>query len=157
MHVIVREKVFIDRDRETVFDFLVSEAGFKTFGGWGPVPGIEAVVYSEGSFTEPGSLARVTNTDGSTHRERVLRCERPMLYSIRIHDFSSPFRFLIRRADETWTLEETPDGCLLNRSFEFELRSALVWPLSLPIAQVMFRAAMRRHHRVLEAWGRRSD
>jgi len=152
MRVRIRETAVLPMERGEVFEFLVSQEGFETFAGWGPIPGIAKVENLGGSFTEPGSFIAVTNTDGSAHRECVVSCERPARYAIRIQDFSSPFRLLIRHADEVWTLEEHGEGCLLDRSFEFELRSALLCPLSFLIAQGPFRAAVRRHHRILRAW-----
>jgi hypothetical protein len=55
----------------------------------------------------------------------------------------------VRELDERWELTAEGTGSRLHRTFGFTLRSALFWPLSLPLAQGWFRAAIRRHHRWL--------
>jgi hypothetical protein len=149
MRVEVRESVLITASPEQVFDFVASEQGFLSFSGFGPIPGLKQVVFERGSYQRVGSESRVTNTDGSTHRERIVACQRPHRFAVVIHDLSPPFGKLVTEIDELWQVVGEPTGSRLSRSFAFQLRSPLLWPLSLLLVQVLFRGAMRRHHRVL--------
>ena len=151
MRVAVQESVWLAAPRDVVFDFVASEAGFLSFPGYGPIPGLARVEFEHGSYQQVGSESRVTNTDGSTHREQVVECDRPRRFAVRIHSLSSPFRLLVRELDESWELSTEGTGSRLHRTFGFTLRSPLVWPLSLPLAQWMFRAAIRHHHQWLAA------
>ncbi len=151
MRVEVRESVDVAAAAETLFGFLASEAGFLCFPGFGPIPGLERVVFDHGTYTLVGSESRVTNTDGSTHRERIVECERPRRFTVRIVELSGPFGWLVREIEERWELHPSGGGSHLERVFAFTLRSPLYWPLSLLLAQVLFRAAMRRHHRAIAA------
>jgi hypothetical protein len=131
------------------FDFVASERGFLSFSGYGPIPGLKQVVFERGSYQRVGSESRVTNTDGSTHRERIVECERPHRFGVVIYGLSPPFGRLVHQIEERWRVTSEPRGCRLSRSFAFHLSSPLLWPPSLLLAQVLFRGAMRRHHRTL--------
>ena len=152
MRVTVRESVRLAARPETVFDFMASEPGFLSFRGWGPIPGLARVEFEHGDYHVVGSRSRVTNTDGSTHREVVVECDRPLRFAVRIHDLSSPFRMLVHELDERWQVVPEGPASRLDRTFGFTLRSALYWPLSLVLAQGLFRVAVRRHHRLLAAY-----
>jgi hypothetical protein len=149
MRVAVNEAVHLAAAPEVVFDFMASEPGFLSFHGYGPIPGLARVEFEHGSYQQVGSASRVTNTDGSTHREEVLECDRPRRFAVRIHSLSSPFRVLVRELDESWEVVREASGSRLHRTFGFTLRSPLFWPLSLVLAHGLFRAAIRRHHRWL--------
>ncbi len=151
MRVEVREAVTVAADAATLFDFLASEAGFLSFPGYGPIPGLARVEFERGSYTVVGSESRVTNTDGSTHRERIVECVRPERFAVQIFELSGPFGWLVREIDERWQVSPSGAGSRLTRTFAFALRSPLYWPLSVPLAQGLFRAAMRRHHRAIAA------
>lgn len=150
MRVAVTERVELAASPEALFDYITSIEGFQSFEGFGPIPGIGAVEVLEGELGTVGARLHVTNTDGSTHYERILAADRPRRYAIRIHDLSSPFRFLVKHVDESWDITASATGSDVVRTFEFALRTPLAWPLSVPLAHGMFRAAMRRHHRSLE-------
>ena len=149
MRVEVTESVPVTASAEQVFDFVASEQGFLSFSGYGPIPGLKQVVFEQGSYQRVGSESRVTNTDGSTHRERILACDRPRQFRVLIYGLSPPFGKLVRQIEERWSVTSEPRGCRLSRTFAFELRSPLLWPLSLLLVQVLFRGAMRRHHRTV--------
>jgi len=88
-------------------------------------------------------VATVHSTDGSTHTERALLAERPTLYAAEISGFSSAFA-CSRRARPSaggWS----PGGTRLERTFAFELRSPLHWPLGAALGS-LFRKALRRNH-----------
>jgi len=149
MRVAIHERALMPAPPEPVFDRIASEQGFLMFEGFGPIPGLARIVFEQGGYRETGSEARVTNTDGSTHREQITTCEPPHRYAVQIHSLSSAFRLLVSRIDESWELTSKGDGTEVRRTFAFTLRSPLFWPASLLLAQVLFRAAIRRNHRAL--------
>lgn len=137
----------VDAAPAVVFDYLVSVEGFLAFPGYGPVPGIAKVEFSRGSRLEKGTVLSIGNTDGSTHREEITTCDPPHAYAIRIDAFSSPLRFLVRWADESWRFEKTARGTRVEREFVLSLRSVIFWPLSLAFTKLILKRAMRNHHR----------
>jgi hypothetical protein len=145
----VIERVELGASPEALFDYITSIEGFQSFEGFGPIPGIGAVDVLEGELSTVGARMHVTNTDGSTHHERILAADGPRRYAIRIHDLSSQFRLLVKHVDESWDITASGTGSGVVRTFEFTLRTPLAWPLSIPLAHGLFRAAMRRHHRRL--------
>jgi len=149
MRATVREEVTLPLPPGSAFELITSEEAFLLFRGYGPIPGLRSVEVLEGDLRTVGSTARVTNTDGSTHRERVLEVEPGRRYAIRIHDISSPFGRMVDHIDEIWQLRKVRPGTAVERIFEFDLRSALFFPLSVPLAQILFRMAVRRNHRAL--------
>ena len=149
MKVAVCERVELPAPPEALYDFVTSIEGFQSFEGFGPIPGIGPVELVEGELGKVGARLAVTNTDGSTHSERILAAERPSRYAIRIHELSSPFRHLVRHVDESWEITPRGEGSHVVRTFDFTLRTPLAWPVSMPLAHGLFRAAMRRHHRKL--------
>ena len=87
----------------------------------------------------------IRNTDGSEHREQVVRYHPPKILEDRIFGMTSPFRFLVRKAHDVFDFETIGNQTLLRRAFRFTLRS----PIALPIAWALlpvFRRALRRHH-----------
>ena len=146
MHTTVREHVTLPAPQDAVFEFITSEEGFLSFRGFGPIPGLRSVQFDHGDFRTVGSVSTVTNTDGSTHRERVTVYEPSRRYAIQIDSISSPFRLLMDHAEESWLLTAASSGTAVERMFRFVLRTPLALPLAVPIAQLLFRQAVRRHH-----------
>lgn len=134
---------------DDAYDFLVSPAAFETFTGWGPIPGIDRLEWQHGGCSQEGSVATVYNTDGSTHRERVVLAARGERYEIAIDEFSSAFRFLVSGARETWVLEPNAAGTLGHREFVFQLRSAAGYPIGLLVAKFFRNAIVRNHQAML--------
>lgn len=141
----IHEVVVLPLGVEATYDFLTSPPAYETFTGYGPIPGIERLEWHEGDSRTAGSRATVHSTDGSTHTERVVLADRPTLYAVEISEFSSAFRFLTKGASERWGMMPAPGGTKLERTFEFELRSALLWPVGAALG-AMFRKAVRRNH-----------
>lgn len=152
MKVPIRERAWVSVSPEVLFEHITSEEGFLGFEGWGFIPGLASVVVESGSLREVGSMTRVVNADGSTHRERVRVVDPPREYGIRIFELSSAFRFLVEHVDETWRLRPERGGTAIEREFTFTLRTVLSAPLALPLGHGPFRAAMRKHHHKLARW-----
>lgn len=144
--VVIERTVTLDAPQARVFALIASEEGMRSFVGYGPVPGIAAVAFTAGSVREPGSVAVVTNTDGSTHQERILSVEPPRRFALEIFGFTSAFRVLVRRAEETFELEPLGDGATrIHRRFVFEPLSVLLRPLVAAIVHVAFKRAIERN------------
>ncbi len=141
----IHEVVVLPLDVETTYDFLTSPPAYETFTGHGPIPGIDRLEWHEGDSRKAGSRATVHSKDGSTHTERVVLADRPTLYAVEISEFSSAFRFLTKGASERWGMMPAPGGTKLDRTFEFELRSPLLWPIGAALGS-MFRKAVRKNH-----------
>ena len=114
--------------------------------------------WESGSSAEEGAVGRVHNSDGSTHRERVLEVSRPSRYVVAIDEFSSAFRWLTSGATESWELSSIDEGTRIERLFVFRLRSPWLWPAGVAVA-ALFRRAVRANHRAMVAWakGQRSE
>lgn len=143
--VVIREKVLLPVPPAAAYDFLLSTDAFEMFDGFGPVPGIERVVW-ESPNDQVGAEATVHSSDGATHHERVTAADRPHLYVIEIWGFSSAFRLLTSGARESWTLEPNTEGTSAVREFSFTLRSPLLYPLGRVVGAA-FRKALKANHR----------
>ncbi|MFT5355675.1 MAG: hypothetical protein ACI9KE_002894 [Polyangiales bacterium] len=144
MDIIIREKVLLPVPPAEAYDFLLSTDAFEMFDGFGPVPGIERVIW-EAPNDQVGAEATVHSSDGGTHHERVVVADRPHLYVIDIWGFSSALRFLTTGARESWTLEANAQGTSAVREFTFKVRSPLLYPV-VRIVGLAFRKAMKANH-----------
>ncbi len=151
--ITIAETVELPLGQEEAFDFLLSPKAYELFTGWGPIPGVLRLDWERGSSAEEGSVGRVHNSDGSTHRERVLEVAQPRRYVVAIDEFSSVFRFLTAGATESWDLTPTDVGTRVDRSFVFRLRSRALLPFGRLVGAI-FRRAVRRNHEAMVAWAR---
>ena len=156
MEIAIRERALIPTTPERLYEHITSVEGFLSFPGRGPIPELREVTVEASTLRDAGARTRVINTDGSRHRQVVRVVGPPRRYEIRIHDLDSAFRFMVSHVDEAWELTPEGAGTRVLRTFEFALRSAAWVPLALPLGHGAFRAAMRRHHRIVEAWARES-
>jgi hypothetical protein len=152
MQVTVRERAFIPVRPEILLDFIASDEGFLSFPGFGPIPPIKSIAFEKGHARQVGSVLRVTNGDGSTHRETITGYEPGRLFAVRVDELSSVFGKLVAFGDERYELQPEGEGTALFRIFAFEPRSPLALPLVIPIVQGLMRGAMRRHHRGMTLW-----
>lgn len=153
----IHEVVTLPLGAEATYDFLTSPPAYETFTGYGPIPGIERLEWHEGDSRTAGSVATVHSTDGSTHTERVVLAERPTLYAVEISGFSSAFRLLTKGATERWGMVPAPGGTRLERTFEFQLRSPLLWPLGAALGGLFRKALQRNHENFLAHLAERSE
>jgi len=63
---------------------------------------------------------------------------------LRIDEFSSVFRFIVRYAEETYAIEGVEAPVELHRTFVFHPTTPLVLPLTIPLAFGAFRVALHR-------------
>lgn len=118
-------------DRVAVFDF--TNANFGTFVGFGIVPGIRDARYETEGEPGLGSRRRITKTDGTEHIEEIVVFERPALHVSRIAGLSPPLSWLVREAEDGWRFTAVATGTRVDRTFTFELTSALWFPFAFPL------------------------
>lgn len=148
MKIRIEESTVLPLPPDETYDFLVSPEAYKLFTGFGPIPGIENVVWHTGSSREVGSVGTVHSSDGSTHRETITEAARPTRYAAKIDDFKSAFRLLTSEARETWDMTPVDGGTRIDRCFVFQLRSPLLWPIGAALGR-FFAAAVRRNHEAM--------
>ncbi|MAQ19025.1 MAG: hypothetical protein CMN30_30030 [Sandaracinus sp.] len=141
----IEESVTLPVTPEVTYGMITSEPGYETFIGWGPIPAIQGLEWHQGNPRIAGSHATVFSSDGSTHSERVVVAEPPYHYAVAIGDFASAFRLLTEGATERWVLSDVAEGTRIDRTFEFRLRSPLLWPLGAAFGAA-FRKAVRVSH-----------
>src|SRR5687768_14323373 len=107
MDVVVREELVFSASPEKVWQRFADITSMKSFVGYGPIPGIASARWIQGEGSA-GSVREVTNTDGSRHHEEVVAYEPHRRMEDRIFGMTSPFRFLVREARDTFEL--TPEG-----------------------------------------------
>ena len=145
----VEETVVFEASPPKVWALMTDLDAMTDFSGYGPIPGIKRAEWLTGNGTNVGSVRRIENTDGSSHREEVMAVEPRRLLVDRIHALDSPLRFLVSEATDRFELAEEGDGTRLVRRFRFELRTALAWPITL-VFRPLFRRALRRQHDAME-------
>lgn len=151
--IVVDEEVVLAASPDAVWDFFHSPEGYALFVGYGPIPALIRVEWSDGDHERVGSIGRVRFADGSTQRERVLRSERPNRYEIAIDEFSSVFRFLVREAREDVRFVAEGGKTRLVRRFSFTPRGVLAVPLALVIRGLFRRAVQRNHEGLVKHFG----
>ena len=151
--ITIHEVVTLPLDGQATYDMLTSPPGYETFIGWGPIPAIVRLEWHRGDSRTPGSVATVHSADGSTHTETVVVAEPPGRYAVAISDFSSAFRLLTEGATERWEMSEALEGTRIERTFEFRLRSPLLWPIGRLLGAA-FRKAVRVNHAEFVAWAK---
>jgi uncharacterized protein YndB with AHSA1/START domain len=125
----------IPRPPEQVFDFVTApDAVARTFHGHGPIPGaVRSELIGEQSM-RVGSIRRVHNSDGSIVDEEILELERPRAQAYRlVSGLRPPLSWLVRTAAGRWTFTAVPSGTRVDWTFDFVLRSPLLWPFVLPL------------------------
>jgi hypothetical protein len=131
---------------EIVEAMLVPE-NWRTFTGWGPLPGIRSVEIVREVEGFVGTEFRVTNTDGSQHTETIVAWEDAKVLQIEMRDLPRPLRWFATHLIEQWTLEGSPSTVqphTLIRSMKLYPASWLGRIILLPI-RFMMKKAIDRH------------
>jgi hypothetical protein len=114
------------------------------FTGYGPLPGVRCAVFETRTPGVVGTCIRVTNCDGSSHREEVVGWEADRVLRFAATDFSPPLSRLSHRFVETWKFEPVGSGTQVTRSFELHPKIPLTWP-GLWLISYFLRRAVARH------------
>jgi hypothetical protein len=129
----------------TVFDVAndiddIAEA----FVSFGPIPGVARGEVIGGGPLAEGKTRRLQLTDGSMVEEDMLLFDRPRAFSYTLRGIGKPFGLLVRQGKAHWMLTESAAGTHVHWQYNFELTSALAWPVAGPLLHLLFNAWMRR-------------
>jgi len=113
------------------------------FTGCGPIPGLRRITL----HGEPavGTTRDVEDNAGVVMHERIDALEPGRRHAYTLSGLRPPFAWLVRVGHADWTF--TPAGNAATDvvfSYDFELTSALAWPLAAPLLRVFMRGAMQR-------------
>jgi hypothetical protein len=145
MNVHARARVRVSKPVTEVYDYATETTTLaKVFVGYGAIPAIVHAEMVDGPL-RVGGKRRVENTDGSKLTEEILQLERPRIHAYRIvSGLKVPFSLLIHHGDGTWRFQEVNGGTDVSWDYEFELRSALAWPVAALLMRTQFQQAMQR-------------
>ena len=117
---------------------------WSDFAGWGPIPGIREASIVEQTEARVGTTFAVTNSDGSTHRERVIEFVPNRRLVMRIDGFSAPLHRLAGYFVETWQFERRDGVTDLQRSFELHAKGPIT-KIFLKLIGFGLKRAVRAH------------
>lgn len=136
-------KTMLPQKPEEIANQILDLSKWPEFNGYGPLPGIKQVEFEKKTAEIVGTRIRVTNRDGSTHVEEIVKWEPTRRLRLHMHEFSPPVSRLATSFDETWEFERVGDRTNVVRSFEMHPKSALTKPLLWLISFVLKRAISR--------------
>lgn len=123
---------------------------WKTFQGFGPLPGIKSARYKIKTQEIAGSQIEVTNLDGSRHIEEIVEWSEGQSLTLRLGKFSPPLNRIATHFIEKWTFEaHDPHPTLVTRSFELYAKTHRSKWLLRAIATLM-KFAIKRHLREMK-------
>ena len=125
-----------DRPGSEIFNAIFDISNWNSFVGWGPIPGIKKVEFTQSDDSRVGSLFQVENTDGSTHHETVVEYIPDQKLVMKMDHFSAPLNKLASHFIEKWEF----DGTCLSRSFELHPKNKIGSLLLRPVGMMLKRA-----------------
>ncbi|MEH6422552.1 SRPBCC family protein [Pseudomonas sp. CGJS7] len=147
MHLSLTAERRIAAAPEAVFALALDSERFPAlFDGCGPIPGLKRIT----PLAPPaiGSLRALENRDGSKLMERITALEPPHRHAYVLSGMRPPLAWLAREGHAEWTFEaEHGNGNDATRvvwRYDFELTSALAWPIAAPLLRGFMREAMQR-------------
>lgn len=114
------------------------------FDGWEPLPGIREAHDERRTETVAGSVIRVTNRDGTRHRETIVEWRDGCGATLRLDDFAPPLAWFADHFVETWELQEASGTTRAERHFALYPRNR-VGSLALRGVAWLLRQAVSRH------------
>ena len=123
------------------------------FKGYGPIPGIKVAEFEVQKPGIVGSRIRVTNQDGSSHVEEIVKWEPDHRLRLEMKEFSAPLSRLAKGFEETWEFKRTGNETHVTRSFRLHAKSVLARLLLLVVSFFLKRAIVRH----LRAMGTREE
>ncbi len=127
---------------------------WKTFKGWGPLPGIKNAEILERTDEIVGTRIQATNGDGSQHVETIVEWEMPRTYLLHMDGFPNPLKKFATHFEERCdfkTLADGRTGIQKTMTLYPTTRLAMI-PLRL-IAAMMKRALSRHLREVTSSAG----
>jgi hypothetical protein len=135
MNVSAAASVDIERPLREVFDFCTRNDTYeKHLRRRGPVAGVAQVEFLAGDRLAAGGRRRVVLTDGSELEEVIIEHVPPTLHRYRWgKGLRGPFALLVRTGTGTWRFASDEERTRVEWGYDFELRSALAYPIALVI------------------------
>lgn len=140
----------LERTADEVAEQILDVDAWRTFRGWGPIPGIRAATFRRRTDAIVGSEIAVENDDGSRHVETITEWRPRDVITLRMAEFTPPLANLASHIVETWRFTPRAKGCHVARSFELHPKSTMGAVLLRGVAP-MLEQATARHLRDLDA------
>ncbi|MDZ7718907.1 MAG: hypothetical protein U5K72_08835 [Balneolaceae bacterium] len=121
---------------------------WSSFDGYGPLPGIQRAVFEVETSEIEGTVIRAYNTDGSTHKEKIVTWQPPDSFTIKLYDFPSPLCYLSSHFIEQWEFRKRDDTEIVNRSLELYPNNIIVKPLVWGISKFFIKAISRHLEKI---------
>jgi hypothetical protein len=130
---------------------ILDVAKWPDFRGYGPIPGIKSAVFETRTPNVVGSRIRVTNLDGSSHVEEIVKWQPDRRIQLQMGSFSKPLSRLATAFVETWEFERVGNETKAIRSFELNAKSMLTKPVLWFISFFLKRAIARHLTEIKQA------
>jgi hypothetical protein len=137
---------------EQIAQQILDISRWSGFQGYAVPPGIKAAEFEIRTPEIVGSRIRVTNTDGSSHREEIVEWEPDRRLRLRMGEFSPPLSRLATGFEETWEFRGNGRDTRVVRTFSLHPKSSVARPL-LWLISILLKRAIARHLRQMRASG----
>lgn len=131
-----------------VFDEFFRVENWKSFKGYGPIPGIREAKMVNATSSKIGTKFKVRNTDGSSHEETVMEFEANKTLVMKMHAFSAPLNKLASHFIEKWRIQIQAEKTYIERSFELYPKN-LIGNIALRIISLFLKHAVKIHTKKL--------
>lgn len=129
---------------EEIVSQILEPANWKTFTGYGLIPGIRSATFEIRTPELIGTRVRVVNTDRSCHVEELVAYQPGQSLVWEMKEFSPPLSYLATKLLERWVFHSRQRSTHVVRSFELIPRSWLAKPVLWLISWFLC-SAVRRH------------
>jgi len=127
-----------------IFDSFMQIEKWNDFKGFGIIPGIKTANFIVKSESIKGSIIRVENTDGSSHKEEILAFEIDKYLKIKLYDFSKPLSYFATHFLEEWALKKMEDGYKVERSMTL-FSKGTISRFILKVISLSLKNAIQKH------------
>ena len=131
----------IDVSAEKLCERIFDTENWKTFEGWGLIPGIDSARYVLKTSNWVGSRIEVKNRDKTTHIEEITEYVSGKSLTIKLHEFSLPVKALVTHFIERWTFFSEPSGkTRVIREMDIFPAHSIASPLLWVVSRLLKRA-----------------
>jgi hypothetical protein len=123
---------------------ILDVGNWPKFHGCWPIPGIKAAEFEVRMPDVVGSRIHVTNTDGSSHVEKIIEWQPDRRLRIQMSEFSPPLSHLATYFEETWEFQRIGGETNVIRTFELHSKSTPARLLLRVIAIFLKKAIVRQ-------------
>lgn len=134
----------LDLTPEQILGQIMDLDNWTDFKGYGILPGVQSVQMESKPPEIVGTVFRVTNTDNSSHTERITEWNPEEKLVLHFEDFSAPLSRLAAGFDEIWEFEREDQATKVKRSFELHCKTVIAWPV-LKLVSFFLKRAIQRH------------